>query len=151
MKKGYGQAAIEYLVLTGFGLLVLMVLLSAGYFKISQTQKTAGMSSAIKAANTLTEYADFAYAQGYPTRLKASIYLPPDVLGEPTSFISGNTINIAVDVAGEHTDVWRRTKGEVEWDNEGGSPFPNTEGYYVFYVESTDYNGPYGGTINIYR
>ncbi len=97
----------------------------------------------------MKEAVDFAYIHGYPTKLTISVYLPPDLDGT-RSFIDNKTINLAINVAGEYTDVWRSTRGEIGWDVYGESEFPTSEGYYVFVVESTPYED-YGGMIDIHE
>lgn len=136
-KTRAGQAAMEYLVLTGFTLLILSILLVAAYTKISASEKEMDINAAERAANELKRAADFVYIHGHPTKLTISVYLPPDVEGNESS-ITGNTINIAMRVGNTYTDVWRRTRGEVDGD------IPSMEGYYVFTVESTE-----GGPIQI--
>lgn len=141
---------MEYLILTGFTMLILAILLVAAYTKISGSEKQVDIDSTEKAVNRMKEAVDFAYIHGYPTKLTISVYLPPD-LDSAHSFIDNRTIDLAINIAGEHTDVWRSTKGEVGWDVYGsGSAFPTSEGYYVFIVESTPYED-YGGMIDIHE
>lgn len=145
-----GQAAMEYLVLTGFTMLILMILLVAVYNKMSAAEKQIDINSAEKAVLKLKAAADFAYIHGHPTKVSVSVYLPGDIEASK-SFIGNNTVNLAVRVGGNHTDVWYSTRGGVGWDLEGSSPLPSTEGYYVFTVESTEYGGIYNGTVNIHE
>ncbi len=142
---------MEYLVLTGFTMLVLLILLVAAYNRINSSEKEIDINSAERAVTRMKEAADFVYIHGHPTKLKISVYIPSDI-DETRSFIANKTINLAVNVAGSHTDVWRSTRGEVGWDLYGSSTaFPSKEGYYVLTVESTDYESVYNGTINIYQ
>ncbi len=140
---------MEYLVLTGFIMIILMTLLIATYTKISSVEKEIDVDAVGRAVDRLKEAADFVYAHGHPTKLTVSVYLPGDIDSENT-FIENKTINIAVDVRGEHTDVWRSTAGNVGWDLYSSSEFPTGEGYYVFLVESTPFDSIYNGTINIH-
>ncbi len=147
---------MEYLILTGFTMLILAILLVAAYTKISGSEKQVDIDSAEKAVNRIKEAVDFAYIHGYPTKLTISVYLPPDLDGA-RSFIDNRTINLAINVGKEYTDVWRSTKGEIGWDvyREPPSEFPTSEGYYVFIVESTpyaDFGGPNSsGMVNIHE
>jgi len=129
---------MEYLVLTGFMMLILSVLLVAAYLKIGQSQKHFDIDSAERAINELKRAADFVYIHGHPTKLTISIYLPMD-MDPDHSYIENNTINIAMRVGDSYTDVWRRTRGQVGWGGSGN--MPSTEGYYVFVVESTGSEG----------
>jgi uncharacterized protein (UPF0333 family) len=149
MKKK-AQAAMEYLVLTGFTMLILMILLVTAYTKIADTEKQIDLDATERAVLRLKEAADFVYIHGHPTKLEISAYLPGDI-ERNESFISNSTINFAVRSKAGHTDVWRSTRGEVGWDLEGGTQLPVEEGYYVFTVESTDYDSVHGGTINIHE
>lgn len=146
--KRPGQAAMEYLVLTGFTMLILMVLLVAAYSKMSSSEKQIEMNAAERAVNKLMETADFIYIHGHPTKLTVSVYFPKDI---SHSYVDNNTINLAMNVRGDHTDVWRSTRGKVGWDLEGVTDFPSSEGYFIFVVESTDYDSIYNGTINIHQ
>jgi len=142
---------MEYLVLTGFTMLILMVLLVAAYNRVSSSEKQIGIDTAERAVSRIKEAADFVYIHGHPTKLTITVYFPGDV-EEAYSFMENRTINLAVDVLGSHTDVWKSTRGDVEWNLYGNSTaFPTQEGYYVLKVESTDYDSPYNGTINIYQ
>lgn len=127
---------MEYLVLTGFMMLILSVLLVAAYLKIGQSEKHLDIDAAERAVNELKRAADFVYVHGHPTRLTLSIYLPADMEPE-ASFVENNTIDIAMRVGETYTDVWRRTRGAVLWDFYGSGEMPSTEGYYLFVVEST--------------
>lgn len=145
-----GQAAVEYLVLTGFTMLLLMVLLVASYSKVSASEKQIAVDSARRAVSALKAAADFVYVHGHPTKLTVSVYLPPDL--EPSgTFVGNGTVNLAVRVGSGHTDVWESTRGEVGWDLQGSSSFPSSEGYYVFVVESTAYASPHAGKIDIHE
>jgi len=142
---------MEYLVLTGFTMLILMVLLVAAYNRVSSSEKQIGIDTAERAVSRIKEAADFVYIHGHPTKLTITVYFPGDV-EEGHSFMDNGTINLAVDVLGSHTDVWKSTRGEVEWDIYGNSAgFPTQEGYYVLKVESTDYDSIYNGSVNIYQ
>jgi hypothetical protein len=142
---------MEYLVLTAFTMLILMILLVATYTKISSSEKQIDIDAAERAVTRLMEAADFVYIHGHPTKLTISVYFPGD-LDPDNSFISNNTINLAMRFSNSFTDVWRSTKGEIGWDLVGGSIPPTSEGYYVITVESTDYDDPlHNGTINIYK
>lgn len=144
------QAAMEYLILTGLSLLILLILLTAVYQRMSQTEKSLDIDSAERAVYRFKEAADFVYIHGHPTKLTISVYLPKDI--KPgNSYIENNTVNIAMRVSGTYTDVWKPTRGNVAWDLIGSSEFPTTEGYYVFVVESTAYGSLYNGTINIHE
>jgi uncharacterized protein (UPF0333 family) len=127
-----GQAAMEYLVLTGFMLLILSILLVAAYNKINQSEKHLDINAAERAVNELKRAADFVYVHGHPTKLSVSVYLPVDI-NPAESYIGNNTINIAMRSSSTYTDVWRRARGEVTGN------WPSAEGYYVFEVSSTDY------------
>jgi len=129
---------MEYLILTGFTMLILSILLVAAYTKIAGSEKQVDIDAAERAVNRIKEAADFAYIHAHPTKLTISVYLPPDLDGAH-SFIDNRTINLAINVAGDYTDVWRSTKGAIGWDVYGESEFPTSEGYYVFVVESTPY------------
>jgi len=132
MDKGRkAQAAMEYMVLTGFTLLILGILLVAAYAKISQSEKHLDIDSAERAVSELKRAADFVYLHGHPTRLTVSVYLPQDI-DVSQSYVDNNTINIAMRAGGSYTDVWRRSRGEVFGE------IPSNEGYYVFVVESTE-------------
>ncbi len=146
----FGQAAIEYLVLTGFTMLLLMILLVAAYGKMSAVEKQVDINSAEKAVLKLKAAADFAYIHGHPTKVSVSVYLPGDLEGGE-SFVGNGTINLAMRVGSGYTDVWASTRGAVGWDLEGSSPFPATEGYYIFTAESTEYGGAYNGTVNLHE
>lgn len=144
------QAAMEYLVLTGFSLLILLILLTATYQRMSLTEKSLDLDSAERATFRIKEAADFVYTHGHPTKLTIPVYIPKDI--EPSHTYIGNyTINIALRGGPTYTDVWRPTRGRVEWDVSGATEFPMTEGYYTMVVESTEYGGVYNGTINIYE
>jgi uncharacterized protein (UPF0333 family) len=147
MKKG--QAAVEYLVLTGFTMLFLMILLVASYTRMSASEKQIDMNSAEKAVNRMKEAVDFVYIHGHPTKLTISVYLPKDI-DPDNSFIANSTINLAMRSASTHTDVWRPTLSDAAWDAYGDSSFPSSEGYYNFIVESTPYDH-FAGLVNIHR
>jgi len=122
---------MEYLVLTGFTILILAILLVAAYSKIGQSQKQIDINLAESAVNEMKRAADFVYIHGHPTKLIISVHIPQDV--EPgESFIENNTINIAVRVGDTHTDVWRTTRGDV------AGTLELTEGYYTLIVESSE-------------
>lgn len=140
---------MEYLVLTGFTLLILGIMLVAAYSKMSSSQKSMDIDSAERAVSRLKEAADFVYLHGHPTKLTVDVYLPPDI-ERSYSFIENKTINLAIDVRGDHTDVWRSTRGDVGWDLYGSSGMPASAGYYVLIVESTPYD-QFGGMINIHE
>jgi hypothetical protein len=146
--KRTGQAAMEYLILTGFTMLILMVLLIAAYTRMAASEKQIDMNAAERGVNKLMETADFVYIHGHPTKLTVQVYFPNDI---SHSYVDNKTINLAMNVQGEHTDVWRSTRGEVGWDLGEATTFPDTEGYFVFIVESTDYDSIYNGTINIHQ
>ncbi len=141
---------MEYLVLTGFTMLILMVLLVAAYTKISSSEKQIDIDAAERAVGRIKEAADFVYVHGHPSKLTVSVYIPSDV-DVGNSFISDKTINVAMGVGNSYTDVWRSTLGEIGWDLDGSSQPPSTEGYYVLTVESTSYSSPHAGTINIHE
>jgi hypothetical protein len=149
MKKG--QAAVEYLVLTGFSMLIIMILMTAAYTRLSATEMQSDIDAAERAVLRLKEAADFAYIHGHPTRLTVSAYFPNNILASQ-SYISNSTINIAMLTRAGHTDVWASTRADVGWDlgqdPDADSEMPFQEGYYVFIVESTD-AGAQGGAINI--
>lgn len=150
MTKREGQAAIEYLVMTGVALLALLVLLSGVYTRLSNTETDLDVSSVHNAVNKLKEATDFVYSHGHPTRITLSVYFPGNI--EPGfTYINGTTINFAVTIADSYTDIWAATKGNVAWDLYGGSAIPTQEGTYLLIVESTLPGDPYNGTINIYR
>lgn len=141
---------MEYLVLTGFTMLILMILLVAAYTRISASEKQLDMDAAERAVSRLKEAADFVYIHGHPTKLVVSVYFPDDV--DPAqSFIENKTVNLAVDVEGSHSDVWRTLRGDVAWDLDGTSEMPWMEGYYSLTVESTAYGPPHNGSINIHE
>jgi len=148
MKKG--QAAIEYLVLTGFTLVILMILLVSAYTKISSSETVADVSTLQNAVSKLKEASDFVYIHGHPTKLTVNVYLP-GLIDQSNSFIGNKTINFAAATRAGPTDVWASTRGEIGWDLFGSSSLPSTEGYYLFIVESTAYGSLNNGTINIYR
>lgn len=141
---------MEYLVLTGFSLLILMILLVSAYTRVSDTERQIGTSSLERTVLKIVEAADFVYIHGHPTKLEISVYLPGGI-DDKNSFFSNKTINFAMGVDGTHTDVWHSTRGDVEWDIEGDSGLIHREGYYTLNVESTAFSSPYNGTINIYR
>jgi hypothetical protein len=140
---------MEYLVLTGFTLLILSILLVAAYTKMSSSEIQIDMNSAERAVLEMKRAADFAYIHGHPTKLTIDVYLPSNI-ESAYSFMGNSTINLAMDVGGVHTDVWRSTLGEVGWDLSGSTSLPKTEGYYLIVVESTDFD-LYNGTINIHE
>lgn len=149
--KSRGQAAMEYLVLTGFTMLIIMILLVAAYTKMTETDKQVDIDSFERAANRLKAAADFAYMHGHPTKLTISVYLPGDAESR-YSYMDNNTINFAVNVKGAYTDVWRSTLGNVGWDLSGSSSIPDSEGYYTFVVETISYDaGTDAGRVNIHR
>lgn len=140
---------MEYLILTGFMMLILSILLVASYLKIGQSQKHLDIDSAEKAVNEIKRAADSVYVEGHPTKLTVSVYLPKDM--DPAhSFIGNKTINIAMSIGDSHTDVWRSTRGEIGWDLYGSSQMPTTEGYYTLIVESTPYD-LFGGKITVHE
>lgn len=140
---------MEYLVLTGFTMLILSILLVAAYTKMSSSEIEIDVNSAERAVLEMKRAADFVYIQGHPTKLTIDVYLPSNI-DSAHSFIGNSTINLAMTVGGDYTDVWRSTRGEVVWDLFGSTSLPNREGYYVFVVESTEFDS-YNGTINIHR
>jgi uncharacterized protein (UPF0333 family) len=148
MKNKKAQAAVEYLVLTSLSLIILMVLLTAAYSRISSSEKQMDLDSAERAVARLKEAADFVYIHGDPTKLEVSVYFPVDI--DPiNSYIANKTINLGIWYGDGHTDVWMGTRGNVRWEPE--NEMPSREGYYIFYVESTPYGGPDNGTIIIHE
>jgi len=142
------QAAMEYMVITGISLLILLVLLNTAYRKVGEMQKQADLDAAERAVNKLKEAADFVYVHGHPSKLTIEVYLPGGVYA-PNTYVSGNTINLALGQGDTYTDVWRGTKGPVEWDAGGNTTMPSVRGYYVITVES---GGPLlGGVINVHE
>lgn len=141
------QAAVEYMVITGLSLLILLVLLNAAQQQVSKTQAQTRMDAVGKAADKIKEAADFVYVHGHPTRLTIDVYLPPE-LDPERSYIANSTINLALKVGGTYSDVWRGTRGKVAWDARGNSKIPAIEGYYTLVVESTDES--LGGVIDVH-
>ena len=150
MKTQKGQAAIEYLILTGFMLLILVILLIAAYSRMSGTEMQVDTDASERAVLRLQEAADFVYIHGHPTKLTIQVYFPNNLLASET-FIGNNTINLAMFNRVSHSDVWATTRGDVGWDLAGTSNMPTREGYFVLVVESTDPQGIYNGTINVYQ
>lgn len=141
---------MEYMALTGFSLLILGIMLVATYDKMSSSEKQVDVDSAERAVARITEAADFVYIHGDPTILTIQVYLPAD-MESLYSFIGNKTVNLAIDIGGQHTDVWRSTRGAVGWDlGKSSSQIPNTEGYYTLIVQSTPYTGAFQGKIDIH-
>ncbi len=141
---------MEYLVLTGFTMLVLMVLLAAAYSRMAAVEKQIDIDATERAVSRIKEAADFVYVHGHPTKLRISVYIPGDVDSDH-SYITNRTVNLAMRTRKNHTDVWRRTRGDIGWDLYGASQPPTSEGYYVLTVESTSYSSPHAGRIDIHQ
>jgi uncharacterized protein (UPF0333 family) len=144
MKKG--QAAMEYLVLTGFTLVVLSILLVASYLHVSDSEKQLNIDSAERAVTKLQSAIDFVYIHGHPTKLEVHVYFPPDI---QSAYVSNSTVNLAMGTTEGYTDIWRSTIGEADWDVTDITEMPVHEGYYVLVVESTDFDSEYSGVINV--
>ena len=104
------QAAIEYLVMIG----ILITALSITFY--ITTIRTQGLRDKMKltqAQNSLSkiaESADLVYSQGYPSKITVLAQLPE----AESSYVNGTTINLRIRLSGGPTDVWVRTKPNVD-------------------------------------
>ena len=71
-----GQISIEYLVIAGFVMALVIGVLGAGLVYSSRLQDTVNLNQLSTFANKLTQSAESVYYSGEPSRVTSTAYLP---------------------------------------------------------------------------
>lgn len=122
-----GQAAIEYMALIGFVLLFATPILVQTQTAAADLQRTADMTQARSALDTLAGAARFAFAQGEPARITVDITVPR---GVRSTNVTGNYLHIKMDETHGNSDLYTFLDFNVS-----GS-IPADRGRHVMVVEA---------------
>ncbi len=101
------QAALEYLVIVG---MMLAILIPAFWYSLRTSQQTLDLRQTKDAAQKVARTADTVYALGPGSRMYARIRLPATVEDEQ---VGNNTVLFRVDVGQGPQDIFELTKGDV--------------------------------------
>lgn len=130
------QAAIEYMTVIGFALLILLGLTIFAYNYTITARQAAVVSTSSSVVNNIVETANLVHSQGYPAKATLVIQIPESV--QSITF-SDKTIVMSVSVKGRRTDVIATAKTKLV-----GS-LPTSKGFYRVNVQS------FGDYVNVTR
>ncbi len=74
-----GQISVEYLIMVGFVIFLVMGILAAGLISTSQLKNRIIINQVNNAMNKIIQSAESVFYAGEPSRVKISIYLPSGV------------------------------------------------------------------------
>lgn len=125
-----GQAALEYLVMLGLLLVVLMPVWVYVNSASTQEKLELRVSSAKYAAQRIAEAADAVYVQGPPAKLSIYVNIPD---GTKDVFFSEREITFRVSSAGGDSDAFAQTLGKIQGN------VSTRAGQQKIVVQATDY------------
>ncbi|MBI4399211.1 class III signal peptide-containing protein [Candidatus Micrarchaeota archaeon] len=102
-----GQLSIEYIVIIG---LVLIILMPIVYLSWQYSQSTSQTTQVQSSLNTIIEASNLVYSQGPGARTRVLIYFPNNV---NSTRIQGREVNIQLLVPGGTTDVFGLANGNL--------------------------------------
>jgi len=120
------QVALEYLLVVGFGLAVVIPVF---YYSIIYSSESVMTSQAQDAVNTLAKNADYVYSLGSGSSAKVTITIPQKVLN---TTIQDKFILIQLKLSSGITDIKAMAKANLT-----GS-IPNTPGTYNIFLNMTE-------------
>ena len=112
-----GQVAIEYMMIVG---LVLLVLIPVAYYSLKEIQTSTIQNSAEDAVRTLAIAADEVYALGPGSRKLVEVNVPEGVvqveIGCPGTCqeIEERKIMLTISIYGNEADIFARAKSQVQ-------------------------------------
>lgn len=128
--KMRGQAALEYLVMLGLLLVVLMPVWVYVNSASTQEKLESRVSSAKYAAQRIAEAADAVYVQGPPAKLSIYVNIPD---GTKDVFFSEREITFRIASAGGYSDAFAQTLGPMQGN------VTTAAGQQKIVVQATDY------------
>lgn len=118
-----GQVSIEYVVIMGFLLLLIIPLTAYSFIEVKRSTQ---MNNAEDTVNTLANAADEVYALGPGSKKYVQITIPG---GVTQSSVSNREVQFKMTIFGGTSDVFAPTKAELE------GAIPTTSGPHRIYVE----------------
>lgn len=113
MKKG--QISVEYLLLIGLLLLIIVPLI---YYGIREANANAAMASAEDVVKSLSVAADEVYALGSGSKKFVDVYMPKGVtdsyIGHATNEEAKKEVGLVLHIYGEDADVFSKANVEVK-------------------------------------
>ena len=119
------QAALEYLLLMG---LALAVIIPVFYYSLTHSSDSIAVSQAQNAVSTLAKTADYVYSLGIGSSSKVLITIPENIV---ESSIQNKTVLLRLKISSGISDIKALTKADVT-----GS-IPTLSGNYNMFVNMT--------------
>lgn len=109
------QAAIEYLIMVGVGLLAVTLLF---YYTRTYSMESLAVNQARETVNNLAQAVDHVYSLGPGSRTRVQVNIPTNVINRS---ISNNEILLRVSTRSGVTDVWALTRANITGTLPSGS------------------------------
>ncbi len=121
------QAALEYMSVIGFSLLILAGVVVFAYNYTLAARESSGVATASTAVNNIVESANLVYAQGYPAKVTIIVNVPQNV--QNITF-TNNVVKMRIQVKGGFTEI-----GASARVNLTGS-IPASPGFYKVQIQA---------------
>lgn len=122
-----GQSALEYIVIIGFVLAVLIPLALYFYTSSKENNEMAMEKHLQQIADRITDYADKVYYLGKPSKISYEFYLPEKI---QDAYIQGNEVNFKIRIGNMTADVYAKSKAPLN------GTLPKKPGYHTITIES---------------
>ena len=77
--RARGQSSMEYLIITGFSLLLLFAIMAVAYYQTSTFSGDVAAAQVQKVGNQIVDAANIAYYAGPPTKKTITVYFPDHI------------------------------------------------------------------------
>lgn len=110
-KKSKGQAAMEYMVMLGFALAIVLPLWLYVNTTIGESKQSLDVTYAKVAVNKIRDAADSVYVQGAPAQIPLVLDMPDNIA---STSISGREVQIKLYSQDGQTDIYAVTLSNLQ-------------------------------------
>ncbi|MBI4154810.1 class III signal peptide-containing protein [Candidatus Woesearchaeota archaeon] len=130
-----GQASVEYLILVG---IMLALLIPLFYYSLTEISNNLRISQAENAVNLIAGKIDNIYTLGQGNRETVKIIIPKGTVS--LGVIQNKSIELKLLIFGNQTEIFKNTKANNIIGN-----FPTESGIYLLQIEGLD-----NGDVKVY-
>ena len=120
------QAATEYLIMVGVGLLIITTIF---YYTMQYSSESISINQAQETTETIAIAADYVYSLGQGSKTRVVVQIPERVID---SYVENNEIGLKVSLRSGIIDVFSVTKGTVSGN------IPTFSGRHYIFLNMTD-------------
>lgn len=135
MFSNRGQAALEYMMIMGITLAILVPLFSLVTTYTNNSKVELRISSLDDSLNSVAESADMVYSQGYPAKITTRFHVPE---GTVSTNVTDHHFTASISTGGGATDLFSKTSANLT-----GS-LPSEKGNYRVSLKMTE-----RGVVNV--